>query len=123
LQVSINKTEVTGNMKVEWGSRVDPKAITNVVIFKRPDMSHIDLQYTLFTPYYSEDTVVAKFSGLCPEDVWNITSFIKVPRSNQLASAELSYQALDNVNGTISSQTPFKKLPRASAHFEIVSRR
>lgn len=81
----------------------------------------MDLQYTLHTPYYAEDTVVARLSGDRPQDVWDIECNLFSPRSNQLTSAKIAYMKLDNVNGTLRSKTPFTKISQVGADFEVVS--
>lgn len=120
-QFSQNKTEILGNVKVEWGIQPNIQAVTNAVLFKRPNNGSMDLQYTLHTPYYTEDTVVARLKGDRPEDVWDIACTLFSPRSNQLAFANVSYMKLDNVNGTVRSKTPFTKLSQVGADFQVVS--
>lgn len=121
IQISNNGTEVQGNLKWEWGNRPNSKSITNSVLYLRNNSS-LDFQYSLHTPYYSEDTIFAKVSSLKNDDRYNIKCELYKPKSNKLSYGSVQFNSIYNFNGTINTTTPFHQVPYGATNFVIISR-
>lgn len=121
-QVSYNRSDLQGNFQIEWGKQEDAKAITNVFLMKRNDKL-FDAQYNLHTPYYKEDTVLAKLISLKRNDYFDVKAHLFSPKSRLLSFGEIRFADIYNMNGTVNTTTPFPQLTYAGADFDILTQK
>lgn len=109
-------------MKLEWGCQPEVKALTNVFLMKRDD-KFIDVQYNLLSPYYTEDTILAKLVSVKQNDHFDVKAHLYSPKSKLLSFGDVRFVNVYNMNGTVNTTTPFPQLSYAGTNFDILTQR
>lgn len=87
------------------------------------DNKEIELRYSLYTPkFQQQETLVLLFDYNAMDqssDKRSINAKLYYPASTRIASANVSYESLMNVNGTIDSILPLTNISQLGCQFIV----
>jgi hypothetical protein len=115
----MDTNNINGHLRFTWGLRQDQNLnnLFNITF----DSKQIDFKYSLFTPnFLHEETVLlyARYNDK-QEHYTLINTDLYHPARNRIGSANISYQSLINVNGTLNASTPFPNFSNVSCEFIV----
>ncbi|XP_031778090.1 uncharacterized protein LOC100118388 isoform X3 [Nasonia vitripennis] len=120
--IKMNTNDINGHLRLTWGLQQE-QTLNNLfnVTF---DSKEINLKYSLFTPkFVSEETIllVAKYDANL-EKYTLINTDLHYPGRKRIGSAEISYQSLININGTLNASTPLPNFSEIGCEFVVMTR-
>lgn len=106
----MGKRDINGHLRASWGML--PVQSVNNLVNVSFDSKEIKLKYSLYSPKFEQqETLVLLFDYdiISPDsDVRAINAEVYYPARTRLASANVSYESLLNVNGTVDSILPLE---------------
>ncbi|XP_076620317.1 apolipoprotein lipid transfer particle [Colletes latitarsis] len=100
--IHMGTRDINGHLRASWGML--PTQSINNLLNMTFDNKEIGLKYSLYTPkFQQQDTLVLFFNYDATHDavIRLINADVYYPASTQVGSANVSYESLMNVNGTI----------------------
>ncbi|XP_024879673.1 uncharacterized protein LOC112459670 [Temnothorax curvispinosus] len=113
--------DINGHFRLSWG--LLPMQSLNNLFNITFDKKEIELKYSLYTPLFIEEETVVL---LCNYDAnSNETNLINAdlfyPSRRQVGTARISYQSLNNVNGTVNATISMQQLAYVGCNFVILT--
>lgn len=121
VQIHMNTGDINGHIRASWGML--PVQSVNNVFNLSFDNKEIELKYSLYTPkFQQQETLVFLFDYNAMDqssDKRAINAKLYYPASTRIASANVSYESLMNVNGTIDSILPLANVSQLGCQFIV----
>ncbi|XP_058800590.1 uncharacterized protein LOC131669586 [Phymastichus coffea] len=117
----MNLNDINGHLKLTWGLRPD-QTLNNLfnISFASKD---IDFKYSLYTPKFLQQETLLLY--LKYDDKHSKHTFIGAnlhyPGQKRIGSANIYYQSLINVNGTIDASTPLLNFGQVGCKFIVMT--
>ncbi|XP_034189232.2 apolipoprotein lipid transfer particle [Osmia lignaria lignaria] len=118
--IHMGTRDIDGHLRVSWGML--PVQSINNLLNVSFDNKEILLKYSLYTPkFQQQETLVFVFDYDAKHDTVRrlINANIHYPASTHLASANISYESLSNVNGTVDAVLPFANVSQVGCQFVV----
>lgn len=116
----MGKRDINGHLRASWGML--PIQSVNNLFNVTFDNKEIELKYSLYTPkFQQQETLVFSFNYDASQDgdTRLILSDVYYPASTHVASANISYDSLVNVNGTIVATLPVANVTKVACQFIV----
>lgn len=119
-QIHMGRRDINGHLRASWGML--PYQYVNNLLNVSFDSNEIEVKYSLFTPkFQQQETLVFLFDYDATIDVTKraINADVYYPASTRVASANLSYESLTNVNGTVHAVLPVANVTQLGCQFVV----
>ncbi|XP_031834655.2 apolipoprotein lipid transfer particle isoform X2 [Nomia melanderi] len=116
----MGRREISGHLRASWGML--PIQSINNLFNVTIDNKEIDLRYSLFTPkFQQQETLVFVFNydATLDTDRRLINAEVYYPASTRFGSANVSYESLVNVNGTLNAVLPMGNITQIGCQFVV----
>nr|XP_003701542.2 PREDICTED: uncharacterized protein LOC100880818 isoform X1 [Megachile rotundata] len=113
---------IDGHLRVSWGM-LPVQAVNNLLNVSFDD-KEIQFKYSLYTPkFQQQETLVFLLDYDAKHDAIrrSINANVHYPASTNFASANISYESLSNVNGTVNAVLPFANISRLGCQFVVLT--
>lgn len=121
VQIHMDTGDINGHIRASWGML--PVQYVNNVFNLSFDNKEIEMRYSLYTPkFQQQETLVFLFDYNAMDqssDKRAINAKLYYPASTRIASANVSYESLMNVNGTVDSILPLANVSHLGCQFIV----
>ncbi|XP_053973970.1 uncharacterized protein LOC128873939 [Hylaeus volcanicus] len=118
--IHMGPRDINGHLRASWGML--PVQSVNNLFNMTFDNKEIGLKYSLYTPrFQQQETLVFLFDYDATHDtnICLISADVYYPASTQIGSANVSYESLVNVNGTINAVLPGMNVSQIGCQFTV----
>ncbi|XP_015122764.1 uncharacterized protein LOC107045138 [Diachasma alloeum] len=119
--VLIAERNIDAHLRLSWGK--SPGESVNNILNATFEGTKIGLKYSLYTPkFIQEETGIILFNYDGGEGQRSILDAdVYYPSATKVGTAHVSYDSLNNVNGTLNATTPFPRFSYAACDFVILT--
>lgn len=118
--IRMSKRDINGHLRASWGML--PIESVNNLFNVTFDNKQIEMKYSLYTPkYLQQETLVLLFNydAISNSEIRLINADVYFPASTHFGSANVSYESLVNVNGTLNAVLPVANLTEIGCQFVV----
>lgn len=118
--IRMSKRDINGHLRASWGML--PIQSVNNLFNVTFDNKQIEMKYSLYTPkYLQQETLVFLFNydATLDSGIRLINADVYLPASKHLGSANVSYDSLVNVNGTLNAVLPAANVTEIGCQFIV----
>lgn len=118
--IRMSKRDINGHLRASWGML--PIQSVNNLFNVTFDNKQIATKYSLYTPkFQQQETLVFLFNydGTLDSEIRLINADVYFPASTHFGSANVSYESLVNVNGTLSAVLPLENVTEIGCDFVV----
>ena len=117
----MNPNDINGHLRLTWG--LERSQTLNNLFNITFDSKKIDFKYALFTPtFLQEETVIIVLKYDANSDRYTIINTdLNYPGQKRIGSAEIFYQSLININGTVNASLPFPNFKEVGCEFIVLT--
>ena len=120
--IHMGTRDINGHLRASWGML--PVQSVNNLLNISFDNKEVELKYSLYTPkFQQQETLVLLFNYDGTQDMEKrlINAEVYYPASTRIASANVSYESLLNVNGTINTALPVANVSSLGCQFIVLT--
>lgn len=118
--IHMNKRDINGHLRASWGML--PIQSVNNLFNITFDNKQIEMKYSLYTPKFQQQetlTLLFNYDATSDTEIRLINADVYFPASTHLGSANVSYESLVNVNGTLNAILPMANNTKIGCQFTV----